>query len=179
MSVLLSQSAYARRRGCSQQHISKLVQQGRISLINGKIDPTKADQEIEQTADPLHPKNRKQNTEANERYENAQAARLFNDTRLRRLKIEISQGKWLPKADLNKIAFDTGHIMRDAIFAILDRHDAAYAQAENRPQAIIEIKADLQKLFNETKKRMIKQVYRSANKLSDQTFQEDEGNDDE
>ena len=175
----MTQSEYARHKGRSKQYISQLVLQGRITLTNGKIDPAKADQEIDQSADPLHPKNRKQNTEANERYENAQAARLFNDTRLRRLKIEISQGKWLPKADLHKIAFDNGHIMRDAIFAILDRHDAAYAQAENRPQAIIEIKADLQKLFSETKKRMIKQVYRSANKLSDQTLEEDEDNDDE
>lgn len=177
MTNLLSQSAYARQRGCSQQHISKLVQQGRITLINGKIDPIKADQEIEQSADPLHPKNRKQNTEANDRYEHAQAMRLINDTRLRKLKIEISQGKWLPKADLQKIAFDNGHIMRDAIFAILDRHETAYAQAENKYQVIQAIKIDLQKLFTETKKRMIKQVYRSANKLADQPFEEDDDDD--
>jgi len=40
---LISLAAYARRRGCAKSAVSKAVSEGRISLINGKIDPEVAD----------------------------------------------------------------------------------------------------------------------------------------
>ena len=44
MSVqLLSKSAYARHRGVDEKAVRKAVTEGRISLINGKIDPAVAD----------------------------------------------------------------------------------------------------------------------------------------
>ena len=40
---LLSKSAYARHRGCDEKAVRKAVLEGRISLIDGKIDPVVAD----------------------------------------------------------------------------------------------------------------------------------------
>jgi predicted negative regulator of RcsB-dependent stress response len=40
---LLTQAAYARHRGCSKVAVGKAVAAGRISLVNGMIDPTVAD----------------------------------------------------------------------------------------------------------------------------------------
>src|ERR1700692_3588116 len=39
---LLSQGAYARSRGWSPQYVSKLVKQGKIPLVSGKVDPIAA-----------------------------------------------------------------------------------------------------------------------------------------
>jgi len=41
--TLLSKSAYARHRGCDEKAVRKAINEGRISLINGKIDPDVAD----------------------------------------------------------------------------------------------------------------------------------------
>jgi hypothetical protein len=40
---LITQAEYAKRRGCSGAAVSHAVKAGRISLIDGKIDPTAAD----------------------------------------------------------------------------------------------------------------------------------------
>jgi hypothetical protein len=40
---LLSKSAYARHRGCDEKAVRRAVNEGRISLIDGKIDPAVAD----------------------------------------------------------------------------------------------------------------------------------------
>jgi len=40
---LLSKSAYARHRRCDEKAVRKAIAEGRISLINGKIDPEVAD----------------------------------------------------------------------------------------------------------------------------------------
>lgn len=41
--TLLTQAEYAKRRGCSAVAVHKAVKAGRISLIDGKIDPAVAD----------------------------------------------------------------------------------------------------------------------------------------
>lgn len=40
---LISKSAYARRRGCDEKAVRKAIAEGRISAIDGKIDPAVAD----------------------------------------------------------------------------------------------------------------------------------------
>lgn len=40
---LITKTAYARLRGCDEKAVRKAVAEGRISLINGKIDPAVAD----------------------------------------------------------------------------------------------------------------------------------------
>lgn len=41
--TLITKSAYARHRGCDEKAVRKAVAEGRISLIDGKIDPEVAD----------------------------------------------------------------------------------------------------------------------------------------
>jgi hypothetical protein len=40
---LVSQSEYARRRGCTEGAVRRAVRDGRIALIDGKLDPVAAD----------------------------------------------------------------------------------------------------------------------------------------
>ncbi len=40
---LVTQSEYARRRGCTEAAVRRAVRDGRISLLDGKLDPTAAD----------------------------------------------------------------------------------------------------------------------------------------
>lgn len=46
--ALITQSEYARRRGVAKSAVAKAVSEGRISLVNGKIDPAVADIQWEQ-----------------------------------------------------------------------------------------------------------------------------------
>lgn len=49
---LLTQKEYARRRGWSKQYVNQLVKQGRIELLNGRIDPVAADVALAGARDP-------------------------------------------------------------------------------------------------------------------------------
>lgn len=50
--TLITQAEYARRRGCSKQAVSKAVKAGRVTLIDGMIDPEIADREWARNTDP-------------------------------------------------------------------------------------------------------------------------------
>ncbi len=49
---LINQSQYAKRRGVSREAVRKAIQDGRITLIDGKIDPAVADIQWEQNTNP-------------------------------------------------------------------------------------------------------------------------------
>jgi len=51
---LISQAAYSRHRKCSRAAVTQAIQDGRINLINGKIDPAVAD--IQWQANTRNPK---------------------------------------------------------------------------------------------------------------------------
>ena len=48
----LTQTQYAKRRGWSKQYVNQLVKQGRITLIDGKIDPIAAGAALDRDRDP-------------------------------------------------------------------------------------------------------------------------------
>jgi hypothetical protein len=50
--TLLTQKEYARHRGWSKQYVNQLVKQGRIQLVNGRIDPATADAVLAGARDP-------------------------------------------------------------------------------------------------------------------------------
>jgi hypothetical protein len=52
MPELLKMAEYARRRGVSRSAVSKAVRAGRISLIDGRIDPAVADIQWQRNTDP-------------------------------------------------------------------------------------------------------------------------------
>ncbi len=49
---LMTQKEYAAYRGCSKQYVNQLVKQGRIPLVDGRIDPTLADAALSRQRDP-------------------------------------------------------------------------------------------------------------------------------
>lgn len=49
---LLTQKEYARRKGWSKQYVNQLVKQGRIPMVNGRIDPMTADAALAGFRDP-------------------------------------------------------------------------------------------------------------------------------
>lgn len=49
---LMTQKEYAARRNCSKQYVNQLVKQGRIPLVDGRIDPTVADAALSRQRDP-------------------------------------------------------------------------------------------------------------------------------
>ena len=55
---LISQREYARRRGVTHVAVQRAIKAGRISTVNGKIDPAVADQEWQQNTDQSKPRNR-------------------------------------------------------------------------------------------------------------------------
>lgn len=59
MADLLTQAAYAKRRGVKRQYINRLVKQGIIKLKKGKVDPAQADRAISGYADPARSEFRK------------------------------------------------------------------------------------------------------------------------
>lgn len=54
--ILITMAEYSRRRGCSRPYITKLVQQGVVSLTQGMIDPVSADLQIAAFSAQLHDK---------------------------------------------------------------------------------------------------------------------------
>ena len=52
MGKLMTRAAYARRIGKSKQYVGRLAQEGRITLVRGKIDPDVTDPELKANTDP-------------------------------------------------------------------------------------------------------------------------------
>lgn len=57
--MLISQAEWARTQGFSRQYVNKLVKNGTIRLIHGKVDPEQAARDLEPTYDPARPLQRK------------------------------------------------------------------------------------------------------------------------
>ena len=55
---LISQREYARRRGISNVAVHRAVASGRISTVDGRIDPVQADREWRENTDQSKPRNR-------------------------------------------------------------------------------------------------------------------------
>ena len=52
---LISQAEYARQRECSQAAVRKAVKTGRMTLVNGLVDPEVADIQWKRHTDPHSP----------------------------------------------------------------------------------------------------------------------------
>lgn len=170
----VNQAEYAAMRGCSQQYISKLIRQGRITLVNDKIDPEQADQQIKQSSDLTHPKNRDANDDTADKFKIAQFHALLADTKLKQLELEILEGKWIPRKVVEKHAFESGRMMRDSIMRLADRHETAYNNPKTRPKAIEKIRAELHTIVENSRQRSLKFLKREAMKFANKEVIEDD-----
>ena len=140
MSVeLITQSAYARRRGVAKSAVAKAVSEGRISLINGKVDPavadiqwaanTRARADSRNTPEPGHSSSVQTPASSSSPDSNPAGPALasdprYQDARARREQAEMQQaemkaaqmrGAMLMRADVDRAIFEIARDLRDSL----------------------------------------------------------------
>lgn len=140
---LLTKSAYARHRGCDEKAVRKAIQDGRISMIDGKIDPEVADIQWAKNTRARADSKRAAPQEplvgmdapamaatALAGPANPAAGPDYNDNRARREKAEADMaeranlreaGQVLDRAQVERAVFDIVHSLRDAVMTIGQR----------------------------------------------------------
>ena len=140
---LISLSAYARMRGVAKSAVSKAVNEGRISLINGKIDPKVADvqwaQNTRARADSRKASDdldfddaaRPASAAAEEgvatargkgsRYDNSRAHREEFAAKNEELEYQIKAGKYVDAAELEAEVFRRERMVRDAMLGMCSK----------------------------------------------------------
>lgn len=142
--------AYAKRRGVTPAAVRKAIKSGRISTLNGKIDPDVADAHWRANTDESKPRNSVSgNPGGRERaplvspmptfgsashalprtggYAAARAVRETYEARLRELDYKVRTGELVPVSEVRILAFNTARRARDLLLAIPDRVSSVVA----------------------------------------------------
>lgn len=128
--TLVSQSAYARLRGTSRQYVNRLVRSGKLTLVDGKVDPEKADAELSENTDETRANSGLSNREPVAEAETGigstslmEAKRLHEEykARLAKLRYEEARGLLVEKSEVEREAYAVGRVVRDAMLAIPSR----------------------------------------------------------
>lgn len=98
MAERLTQTAYAKKRGVTQQYISKLVKKGIIETHKGKIDPVQADKAIEENSSPARATKKKKTT-----FVEAQIAKEVARAHLLALDVKIKTGEYVKAEDVKNL----------------------------------------------------------------------------
>jgi hypothetical protein len=126
---LITQSEWARRQGFSKQYVNNLIKTGQIPLTNGLVDEDRANAILAGIRNPNQPIRRSQNTESKIQRDDDLPTLLLKT----RIKNEIERGKLLEAkvkseigqlvslADVKKVAFARGRVIRDSMLNIPDR----------------------------------------------------------
>lgn len=138
---LISLSAYARLRGVAKSAVSKAVKEGRISVINGKIDPKVADVQWAQntraradsgkpsgdldlepaapgTVPPPNEEGAPVERGKGTRYDNSRAHREEFAAKNQELDYQIKAGKYVDAAELEAEVFKRERMVRDAMLGM-------------------------------------------------------------
>lgn len=170
---LISQRTYARRRGISQAAVSQAVTSGRITTVDGKIDPAVADREWAENTDQSKPRNSVTGEPGRRKapdapgapmdlrggdeggaptvgYARARAAREVYQAQLAKLELEERRGL-LVRADEVKLgAFTMARKARDLLIALPERMAAALAAETNA--------AEVQRLLEDEVERICAEI---------------------
>ena len=173
---LISQREYARRRGMTHVAVQRAVKAGRISTVNGKIDPVQADQEWQQNTDQSKPRNRitgdpKQAKTPGEPpepmdlgaadetigapstasgYAKARAARELYQAQLAKLELDRRRGALVPTDEVRLGAFNMARKARDQLIALPERLAAVLAA--------IQEPAEVQRILEEEIERICQEI---------------------
>ncbi|MEW5729879.1 MAG: hypothetical protein AB1918_18765 [Pseudomonadota bacterium] len=132
--MLMTQTEYAAHIGKTKQYVNKLVRQGRIALVDGKVDRDAADAALRGSADPARRLN-----EPAERHEvlddddapmprggdggmtfqKARTAREAYQAQLAKIELDKQRARLVDKAEVERQAFETGRLTRDRILALV------------------------------------------------------------
>lgn len=165
-SELISQREYARRRGVSHMAVQRAIKSGRISTVDDKIDPGRADREWEQNTDQSKPRNRVTGrpnhtraagapsepmvladdssgggTGAAAGYAKARAARELYQAQLVKLELDRKRGELVRADEVRLGAFSMARKARDQLIALPDRLATILAATED-PSEVHRILAD-------------------------------------
>lgn len=114
---LISQSEYARLRGCARSSVYKAVQTGRIRLDDGKVNPAKADREwannTKARADSGPAKPLQHGLAASLEYSGARERRARCDAERAELEAGKMSGRLLNRAQVEAATFEAFHALRD------------------------------------------------------------------
>lgn len=133
MSELMTQAAYAASKKVSRQAINKLVKQGKLVLIEGKIDPAVADALLLERVDPARSKTAaglagqddktpapKRESDAS-RFYRAKADREEAEAERAQLELEKLRGDLLEREPIERALFEAGRMFRDQVLNVPKR----------------------------------------------------------
>ena len=148
---LISQREYARRRSISNVAVNRAVKAGRITLVDGKIDPVLADRQWAENTDPSTPKNRvtgkpKQvrgkdevsapmdlgspETSPSTGYAKARAVREVYNAQNAKLDLDLKRGELVRADEVRIAAFSMARKTRDQLIALPERLSTLLAATE-------------------------------------------------
>lgn len=165
----ITQQAYAKRRGVSKQYIGKLVREGVLPLVDGKINPAQADAILDARREP-----------ARSTHQQKQAVQVPGSTRqlspldlptlllktriksesekakLLEIKAKVESGKFVDVDEVKSVAFRRGRTVRDNLLAIPDRLDAVLAAESDRRRVHKILTDELTRVLEELSKPLIR-----------------------
>jgi hypothetical protein len=173
---LISQREYARRRGISNVSVHEAVRDGRISTVNGKIDPDLADRQWRENTDQSKPRNRitgrpKQARVSGEPsepmdmggadeivggpstatgYAKARAARELYQAQLAKLELDRKRGTLVRADEVRLGAFNMARKARDQLIALPERLASVLAAVEEP--------AEVQRILEEEIERICQEI---------------------
>ncbi|WP_066018060.1 hypothetical protein [Endozoicomonas atrinae] len=140
--ALLSQSEFAKRQGWSRQYVGKLVKSGKITLVNGKVDPEQALAAIKAQSEPsTELRAKSQNgtilpaspTDSRQAVDfvTARTMREAFKAKMAKMEYEEKAGKLTDASKVKAEAFRAGRIVRDSLLGIPDRLSDVLAAEED------------------------------------------------
>ena len=118
--MLLSRREYAAHRGVTVAAVQKAVETGRISLIDGKIDPEKADKEWAEFSNPAYNTPHTSDSSSNP-YQKSKIMKTTYDAMLKKLEYEERAGKLVSRAQVESDIFAASRATRDHLLMIPKR----------------------------------------------------------
>ena len=170
---LISQREYARRRGISHVAVQRAVNSGRISTIDGKIDPDLADREWRENTDQSKPRNRITGSPKHARvageppepmdfgdadggngtasgYAKARAARELYQAQLAKIELDRQRGVLVRADEVRLGAFNMARKARDQLIALPERVAAILAATQDP--------AEVQRILEEEIERICQEI---------------------
>lgn len=150
----ITQAEYARNKGLSKQYISKLVKQGKLQLVDGRIDEESADEILCLSDRGIKIDDDSENTQdLHKRYLKARLKFEENRARILELEREEKEQSLIPVEEVKKTLFTKGRVVRDALLNVPDRVSAELASISDERQIhkilMREITACLEELSRE------------------------------
>lgn len=120
--MLLSIRGYAKHRGVSDTAVRKAIESGRITAIDGKIDPTVADRQWSMNTNPAQSAHVSEDARSSaSSYHYSRAKKETYEALLKKLEYEEKSGKLVAIEKIEVEAFTAARYARDKLLGIPDR----------------------------------------------------------